>query len=79
MLSEKKFNMVKDALNVMKKSGWQTYKMVACVHELWREYIISGDQAEELYWIADPEEKYNDTAEYYSEMDYKNPLMEVLK
>ena len=39
--------------------------MVAEVHNLYQEYLISEDQETELYNLVDPEEKENDPADYW--------------
>lgn len=78
-LSQEKFEMVKSELEKMIKAGWEISKMIACIYELFQEYIISETQEQILYNIADPFEDFNECSKYYKEMDYDNPLMSILK
>lgn len=77
-LSQAKFDKVKEKLQHMKKDFWDISKMVACIYDLFQEYIISEEQEQILYKIADPLEEYNECSEYWNEMDYENPLLGVL-
>ena len=58
-LSQEKFEMVKSKLEEMIEDGWEIPKMVACIYELYQDYIISKVQEAVLYEIADPEEEFN--------------------
>ena len=52
---------------------------LACIYDLWQDYILSDEQEEHLYRLVDPEDKHNDVTEYWNNMDYDNPLLEVLR
>lgn len=77
-LDEKTYLNIKKKLKELKIQGWEIYKLVACIYDLWMDYILSDKQEAELYWIADPTESYNDCGKYLNDMDYDNPLREVL-
>ena len=48
---------------------------LACIYDLFEDYLISSEQEVELYNIADPNEKFNEVSEYYEKyIDDKNPL-----
>ena len=78
-LSQEKFEMVKSKLEEMIEDGWEIPKMVACIYDLFQEYVISETQEQILYQIADPFEDYNECSEYLRDMDYDNPLIEILR
>lgn len=78
-LSNQKMNIVKYKLNEMMVAGKDIKYMIACIHDLYQDYIISEDQEMELYEIVDPEEKYNDVWDYWNEMNEPNGLMELLR
>ncbi len=78
-LCREKFNGIKGILKDLIRMNWATDKLVACVYDLYQEYIISEDQESELYDLVDPEEKFNDCHNYWHEMDYDNPLLEYLR
>ena len=78
-LSQEKFDEVKVKLRQMLNDGWEVPKMVACIYDLFQEYIISETQEQILYQIADPFEDYNECSEYWYEMDYDNPLLQILR
>ena len=74
-----KFNVVMAKIKRLKRDGWEIPKLVACVYDLFQDYLISEAQEEVLYIIADPFEKYNEPSEYWREMDYANPLREAIE
>ena len=78
-LEQSKFEGVKAKILELRANGTEIPKLVAYVHDLWQDYIISDDQESELYWAADPEVKYNDVSEYWNNMTEENPLMELLR
>ena len=53
--------------------------VLGCIYELRQKEYISEEQAEELYIIADPEDRYNDYSEYANEMSCANPLLEMIE
>ena len=77
-LNEEIYMSIKKKLNELKIQGWEIYKLVACIYDLWMDYILSDKQEAELYQIVDPKELYNDCGKYLYDMDYDNPLREVL-
>lgn len=78
-ISEEKFEEVKQKIIDMKFSGWEIYKIVACIYDLFQSYLISETQETILYNIADPKERFNNCSGYWRDMDYDNPLMKVIK
>ena len=48
-LSQEKFDKVKAKLQQMIDDGWEVPKMVACIYDLFQEYIISETQEQILY------------------------------
>lgn len=78
-LSNQKMNMVKYKLAEMKAAKKDVKYMIACIHDLYQNYIISEDQEMELYEIVDTEEKYNDVWDYWNEMNEPNGLTELLR
>lgn len=77
-LRREKFDAVKSKLAQLIAEGWETPKLVACIYDLYQEYIISNEQECELYDIADPHEDYNECFRYWMEMNYENPLLQVI-
>ena len=77
-LEESKYKAIKFMLMDLKVKGWDISRLVACIYDLWMDYILSDEQEAELYRIADPLEKYNSCYDYWYNMDYANPLREVL-
>lgn len=47
------------------KEKWYTKDIVAEIHNLWQEYLISDEQEMELYEVADPDEEFNEPADYW--------------
>lgn len=78
-LEQSKFEGVKAKILKLKANGTEIPKLVAYVHDLWQDYILSDEQEAELFEAADPEEKYNDVYDYWDNMTEENPLMELLK
>ena len=78
-MSQEQFDNVKAKLEQMVDDGWEISKMVACIYDLFQEYIISETQEQILYQIADPFEDYNECGDYWREMDYGNPLLQILR
>lgn len=78
-LSDDKMNMIKNRIIEYKYEGKSIKFILACIHDLFQEYIISEDQEMELYYLADPEDKYNDVWDYWNEMNEPNGLMELLR
>lgn len=77
-LCQEKFDAVKAKLAQMMADGWEIPKLVACVYDLFQDYIISERQEIELYNFVDKDERYNDVGSYWRNMDYKNPLLQVI-
>lgn len=47
------------------KENWYEKDILAEIYNLWQEHMITEAQETELYEIADPEEKFNNPAEYW--------------
>lgn len=77
-LDEEKYQLVVQRLREMIKTGWSKPCMVACIYDLFQNYIIDEDQERDLYYMADPDDEYNNCSEYWHEMNYDNPLMEAI-
>lgn len=77
-LCQEKFDAVKAKLTRMMADGWEIPKLVACVYDLFQDYIISEEQEIELYSLVDEDERYNDVGSYWWDIDYENPLLQVI-
>lgn len=77
-LSGDKFKGLITEIKRLKNNGWNIPKLIACIYDLWNDYILSDEQEEILYTIVDPKEKYNNVEMYYNNMDYDNPLRKIL-
>lgn len=64
-MNKAKYEAVKAKIRECRESGWSIKDMVAEVHNLWQEYLITDEQETELYAIANPFEEYNEPAEYW--------------
>lgn len=64
---------------MMYNKKYSTKDILACIYELYQEYIISDAQEKELYNLIDPENEFNEPSVYYREMKVENPLLELLK
>lgn len=64
-METERYERVKNKVKEMRETGWHIKDLVAEVYNLFQDYLISEEQEEELYAIADPEEKYNSPAEYW--------------
>lgn len=78
-LSNARFEKVKQKVIDMKFSGWEIYKIVACIYDLFQSYLISETQETILYNLADPKERFNNCSGYWRDMNYENPLIEIVK
>ena len=65
MMEQEKFNALKRFISQFIIGKYSIRDMVAEVHNLYQEYLISEDQETELYNLVDPEEKENDPADYW--------------
>lgn len=77
-LTNDEFNRVKCRLQEMIDDLWEVPKMVACIYDLFQDYLISETQEQVLYAIADPFEEFNECSDYWRDMDYMNPLLDVI-
>ena len=64
-MESKKYEGLKRAVQYCANDGWGIKDMVAEIYNLYQEYLISEEQENELYAIADPEELYNSPSEYW--------------
>lgn len=79
MMAPDQFEIVKAMLRYMEHDGWDITYRLACIYDLFMDYLISIKQEEELYNFVDPEEKYNDVSKYYYDDEFcRNPLKEIL-
>ncbi len=70
---------IRAAVELMKYNPKYTVKdILACIYELYQEYLITDSQEEELYKLADPDNEFNEPSQYYKDMKFKNPLIELL-
>ena len=73
------YSKVKKKLYQMIVSKYPLKDILACIYDLFQEYLISEEQETELYTIADPKETFNDVADYYfDEFNGENPLKEAI-
>lgn len=61
----------------LKEKGMSIQNILACIHDVWQNYLIDEDEENYLYNIADPNEEYNDVHDYWYNMDFENPLLNV--
>jgi len=79
IMAPDKFEIVKAMLHYMKVDGWSIQRRLACIYDLFMDYMISIEQETELYTLVDPEEQYNDVSKYYYDDSFdRNPLKEIL-
>jgi len=58
----------------MEQNGYTIPQMLACIYDLYQDYMIDEPDELDLYFYVDPDEEYNNVSEYWREMDYANPL-----
>lgn len=73
-----KMNMLIDKIKDMGNSEKDIKHLLACVYDLWQEYIITDDQEAELYALIDPNEKYNNVWDYWNDLE-TNELMDLIR
>ncbi len=56
---------------------YDTKTILACIYDLYQEYLISDSQEAELYELADPDDEYNEPSKYWRELEIENPLLEI--
>ena len=64
-MRQAKYEVLKAKVEEIKNSGWEPKEVLAEIYNLFQESMISPAQEDELYRIADPEEKYNEVADYW--------------
>ena len=72
-----KFKKVREKCKDLLVKGWDVTLLIACIHDLWDEYLCSEEQEVELYNLVDPKELFNNVCDYYPDGDYENPLLEI--
>ena len=70
---------IRQAVLQMLSDGWDIRKCLACIHDLYQEYLISEEQEVSLYYVADPCDQYNNVHDYWNDMDYENPLIAIAR
>lgn len=69
---------VKQVANHCLATGWSKKDVLAEVYNLYQDYLISEEQERELYEFIDPEEEYNDVAQYWYEDHGCLPIWNVV-
>ena len=64
-MNAKQYSILKAKVIECKEKGFGIKDMLAEIHNLFQEYMISPTQEEELYQIADPDDLYNSPSEYW--------------
>ena len=72
-----KFKKVREKCKDLLAEGWEISKLVACIYDIYQHYRCAEEQENELYNLVDPNEQFNEVGDYYMEMDYENPLLEI--
>lgn len=57
------------AVQFMNDCGMDKKLLLGMVYGLYQDYLIDSDQLDYLYELVDPEEQYNDTSEYWWDLD----------
>ena len=60
----------------MLEDGYTIEQAVACIYDLFQNYLIDEPEEIRLYDIADPKEEHNRCFDYWQAMDYENPLIQ---
>lgn len=61
----------------LKDNGMSIQNILACIHDVWQNNLIDEDEENFLYNLVDPDEEYNDVFDYWYNMDFENPLLNV--
>ena len=61
----------------LKENGMSIPDILACVHDVWQNNLINEDEENFLYNLVDPDEQYNDVFDYWYNMDFDNPLLNI--
>lgn len=64
-MCEKKFVELKRVVNKCLESRWNKKDILAEIYNLYQEYLISIEQEKELFDLVDPEENFEDVADYW--------------
>lgn len=59
------YERVKAKIVELRQNQYNIVDLVAEVHNLYQEYLISEEQEEELYELADPTGRFNEPASYW--------------
>lgn len=68
---------VKSKLIKMEKAGYLIQEKLACIHDLFHNYLIDEEQEEELYKFVDPDNDFNNVHSYWENYIGENPLMDL--
>ena len=60
-----KFKKIREKCKDLLVKGWDVTLLIACIHDLWDEYLCSEEQEVELYNLVDPKELFNNVCDYY--------------
>lgn len=76
-MEETSYEKIKTKIKELLLKGVTRTKLCAYVHDLWQEYMISSNQEEELWALADPDGEADETYMdyYWDEMEEENPLI----
>lgn len=77
-LSDKEFQYLLKKFK-MYTFGYTIKECIACIYDLWQDFILSDEQEYALYKYIDPEDRYNDIEEYYYQFNRTNPLRKILE
>ena len=80
-MGKAKYEKVKGKIKELLLGSFSKTKLCAYIHDMWQEYMISSNQEEELWVLADPDGEADETYMdyYWDEMEEENPLMAAIE
>lgn len=78
-MPKEEFQLLKNKIKECIDGGWDVKDVLAEIYRIFQRYLLSEEQEEELYNIADPEELFNSPGEYYRSGAECLPLWNFVK